>query len=181
EMLNLKQDLIASLSSENVEKYREEYRGKYSPERFKEYFIEKVALHTIFKYVLIRMVEETMARVKVKLNEEGLKNWHEMSKNFRKDYTLLFKFAEKDVKREKDIVEIFRNTVYDERHFVTRTENIMLRYIPELAKYDFNSLSASSTLTLIDTLYNAEKREELQNFHQSSSITNFLLQQVGLL
>ncbi|GGJ55451.1 hypothetical protein [Virgibacillus salexigens] len=181
ELLSLKQDLIDALSSENVEKYREDYKGRYSPERFKEFFVEKAALHNIFKYVLIRMIEETMARVKVKLNKEGLNNWHEMSKNFRKDYILLFQFAETDVKREKDLEEIFIDTVYDESHLVTRTENVMLKYIPELAKYEFNSLSASSTLTLIDTLYGVEKREELQNFHQGSSITNFLLQQVGLL
>jgi len=82
EMSLLKHDLITNLSSINVEKYREEYKGRYSPERFKEYFVEKVAIHTVMKYVLIRMIEESMARVRVKLNEDGLKNWHEMSKNF---------------------------------------------------------------------------------------------------
>jgi hypothetical protein len=60
----LKHDLITALNSINVENYREECKGKYSPKRFKEFFVEKVAIHTIFKYILIRMIEESMARVR---------------------------------------------------------------------------------------------------------------------
>lgn len=181
EMNRFKSDLINTLSAENIEKYREGYKGRYSPERFKVFFVEKMALHIIFKYILVRMIEEKMARVNVKLNETGIKNWREMSKNYREDYVLLFKFAEKDVRREKDLKEIFRSTVYDESRLITRTNYVILEYIPSLAKYDFQTLNANSTLTLIDTLYTADKREELQSFHQDSLIINFLLQQVGLI
>lgn len=176
----LKQDLITALESVNVEKYREEYKGRYSVERFKEYFIEKVAVHTVFKYFLIRMIEESMQRVKVKLNEEGLSNWHEMSKNFRKDYNVLYQLAEKDIKREKDLADIFIETIYDEDQFVSKIEKVITKHIPLLAKYDFKTLDANTTLSIIEYLYNAEKREELQKINQPSSVINFLLQQVGL-
>lgn len=181
EMSQLKSDLISSLSSENVEKYREKYKGRYSPERFKEYFIEKVAIHIIFKYVLVRMIEEKMGRVKVKLSESGIRNWQEMSKNYREDYILLLDFAEKDVKREKELGEIFKEVVYEDRSLVTKTKNVVMsKYIPKLAKYDFETISENTTLTLVEVLYTAEKREELQKFHQDSAIINFLLRQVGL-
>ncbi|GAQ17850.1 related to Ubiquitin-like-specific protease 1 [Oceanobacillus picturae] len=180
EIINLKQDLISSLNSESVEKYRAKYKGKYSPERFKEYFIEKIAIHAIFKYILIRMIEDSMQRVKAKLNEEGLSVWHEMSKNYRKDYDVLYQLAEKDIKREKDLADIFVETVYDEEQFVSKIERVITDYIPLLAKYDFKSLDANTTLTIIEKLYSAEKREELQRFDQPSFVINFLLQQVGL-
>ena len=181
EMTGFKKDLIKVLSSENVEKYREDYKGRYSPERFREYFIEKTALHILFKYFLIRMIEESMGRVKVKLNEEGLKKWYEMSKNFREDYKLLMELAEKDVRREHDLAEIFKETIYDEKQFNNKTGNVLATYIPVLAKYDFTTLDPNITLSVIDILYSPEKREELQRFSHPSPIINFLLQQIGLL
>ena len=181
EMTIFKKDLIKVLSSENVEKYREDYKGRYSPERFREYFIEKTALHILFKYFLIRMIEESMGRVKVKLNEEGLKKWYEMSKNFREDYKLLMELAEKDVRREHDLAEIFKETIYDEKQFNNKTGNVLATYIPVLAKYDFTTLDPNITLSVIDILYSPEKREELQRFSHPSPIINFLLQQIGLL
>lgn len=181
EMTIFKKDLIKVLSSENVEKYREDYKGRYSPERFREFFIEKTALHILFKYFLIRMIEESMGRVKVKLNEEGLKKWYEMSKNFREDYKLLMELAEKDVKREQDLAEIFKETIYDEKQFNNKTGNILATYIPVLAKYDFTTLDPNITLSIIDSLYSPEKREELQRFSHPSPIINFLLEQIGLL
>ena len=181
EMTGFKKDLIKVLSSENVEKYREDYKGRYSPERFREFFIEKTALHILFKYFLIRMIEESMGRVKVKLNEEGLKKWYEMSKNFREDYKLLMELAEKDVRREHDLAEIFKETIYDEKQFNNKTGNVLATYIPVLAKYDFTTLDPNITLSVIDILYSPEKREELQRFSHPSPIINFLLQQIGLL
>ncbi|WP_088051633.1 hypothetical protein [Virgibacillus dakarensis] len=181
EMFTIKSNLVKALSSENVEKYREEYIGKYSLERFKEFFIEKAALHTLFKYFLIRMIEESMGRVKVKLNEDGLKKWHQMSKNFREDYNLLLEFAEKDVKREHDLAEIFIESIYDEKQFNDKTSKVLAEHIPTMAKYDFATLDANTTLSVIDKLYNLEKREELQRLSHPSPILNFLLQQVGLL
>ncbi|RSK36621.1 hypothetical protein [Bhargavaea beijingensis] len=177
----LKKDLTTALKSVNVEKYREEYKGRFSAERFKEYFVEKIAIHTVFKYVLIRMIEESMGRVKVKLNEKGLNHWHEMSKNFRRDYNVLYKIAESDVKREKDLSEIFIDTVYDEEEFSDRTLKVLSKHIPLLAKYNFKTMDAITTLTLIDNLYSPEKREELQSFYQPSIIINFLLKEVGLI
>lgn len=181
EFSGFKSDLINALSSENVEKYREEYKGRYSTERFKEYFIEKTALHILFKYILIRMVEESMGRVKVKLNEEGLRKWHQMSKNFRNDYGLLMEFAEKDVRREHDLAEIFKETIYDEKQFKNKTRNVLREYIPIMAKYSFATLDPNITLSIIDRLFNPEIREELQRLSHSSPIINFLLQEVGLL
>ena len=181
EMTIFKKDLIKVLSSENVEKYREDYKGRYSPERFREFFIEKTALHILFKYFLIRMIEESMGRVKVKLNEEGLKKWYEMSKNFREDYKLLMELAEKDVRREHDLAEIFKETIYDEKQFNNKTGNVLATYIPVLAKYDFTTLDPNITLSVIDILYSPEKREELQRFSHPSPIINFLLEQIGLL
>lgn len=181
EMSLFKHDLMNALKYENVEKYRGEYKGRYSSERFKEFFIEKASLHLVFKYTLIRMVEESMGLVNVKLNEEGLENWHGMSKNFRKDYNVLYDIAVNDVKREKDIAEIFVDTVFDEQQFLYKTEKSLMQHIPKLAKYEFKTLNAPTTLSLIDNLYNTKKREELQDFYQSSPVINFLLQQVGLI
>lgn len=181
DMSSLKEDIIEALSSENVEKYRVEYKGRYSPERFKEYFIEKTSLHVVFKYVLIRMIEETMKRVNVKLNNDGLEKWSGMSKNFRTDYNILYKIAEDDVKREKDFGEIFKETVYDRKEFTDKSDKIIVNYIPLLSKYDFSTLDANTTLTLIDNLYSVEKREELQGFYKPSTIIDYLLQQLGLI
>src|SRR5699024_5408476 len=172
---------INALSSESVEKYREEYKGRYSPERFKEVFIEKAALHILFKYILIRMIEESMGRVKVKLNEEGLKKWHQMSKNFKEDYKLLMDFAINDVKREMDLAGIFKETIYDVERFNNKTSNILEEYIFILAKYDFSTLDANTTLTIINELSGPEKREKLQKFLNTSPIMSFLLHEVGLL
>ncbi|MFY3791448.1 hypothetical protein ACOQFO_07100 [Ureibacillus sp. MALMAid1270] len=177
----LKQDLISTLNSVNVEKFREEYKGRFSSERFKEYFVEKAAIHTVLKYVLIRMIEESMARVRPKLNEDGLKIWHEMSKNFRKDYNLLFDFAINDVKREQDLGYIFKDTIYDDDAFGSKSDGVLNKHIPILARYNFSTLDENSSLTLIDSLFSSEKREELQNFYEPSPIVNFLLQQLGLI
>lgn len=181
EMSLLKHDLISTLNSINIEKYREDYKGRYSSERFKEYFVEKVAIHIVLKYVLIRMIEESMARVRVKLNEEGLRNWQEMSKNFRKDYNLLFNFAVNDIKREQDLRDIFKDTIYDDDSFISYSDRVLNQYIPTLAKYNFSTLDENSSLTLIESLYSSEKREEIQDFYQPSPIINFLLQQLGLI
>lgn len=179
EMLLLKQDLFNALKSGDIEKYREEYKGRFSPERFKELFIEKTTIHILFKYLLIRMIEESMKRVNVKLNRDGLKKWHEMSKNFREDYDVLFEMAEDDVKREQDLQMLFQDTVYDNERFSRNIKPILKKHIPILSNYSFTTLDALTTLTIIDTLYNPEKREELQKLQQSPVI-NFLMQQVGL-
>lgn len=180
EMSLLKSDLISALSSVNVEKYRADFKGRYSSDRFKEYFVEKVTIHMVFKYVLIRMIEESMSRVKVKLNQEGLKQWREMSKNFREDYNVLFDFAVTDIKREQDFKEIFRDTIFDDDHFINHTDRVFNKHIPILAKYNFSSLNENTTLNLIESLYSSKGRDEINNFYQPSPIINFLLQQLGL-
>lgn len=175
-----KQDLINIVKQTNIEKYREEFKGRYSQERFKEFFNEKAALHIVFKYFLIRMVEESMGRVKEKLNKQGLTKWHEISKNYRKDYDLLYEIAVNDVKREKDLGAIFEETIYDREVFSSNGRNILTKYIPKLAKYDFSTLDESTTLTVIDKLYNVDKRKDLSGFFLPSPIIKFLLSQVGL-
>lgn len=174
-----KQDLGNSLISTNVNKYREDYKGRYNPERFKELFTEKTVIHMLFKYILIRIVEDSMRVVKVKLNEEGLKKWHEMSKNFREDYDVLFQMAVDDIRREQDFQGIFRDTVFDNEDIINNIKPVIKKQIPLLAKYDFSTLEASTTLTVIDTLCGADKRMEIQKL-EPSFIINFLLQQVGL-
>jgi hypothetical protein len=180
DMLSFKNDLVNNFNRVDVEIYRKEYKGRYSPERFKEYFIEKAAIHTVFKYILIRLIEESMQRVNPKLNEVGLKNWHEMSKNFRKDYDLLFDIAINDVRRERDLSVLFEETIYDQKLFADKITNPLRSHIPKLSKYEFSSLDANLTLTLVDELYPSERREELQKIQQPSPIIDFLLQQVGL-
>lgn len=180
EITSFKRDLIDKLYSENVEKYRQEYKGRYSPERFKEFFLEKTVTHLIFKYLLIRMVEESMGIVTVKLNESGLKKWHEMSKNFKENYELLYEIAQSDVRREKDLSEIFKDTIYDSKEFSDRTKSVFVEYIPKLSKYDFSTLDANLTLRTIDNLLEFDNRDEIINISMESPIINFLLQQVGL-
>lgn len=180
EIGKFKSDLINALSSENVEKYREEYKGRYSPERFKEFFTEKAALHILLKYFLIRMIEESMGRVKVKLNEEGLKKWHEMSKNFKEDYNFLYDIAISDVKREKDFERIFNDTIYDSDKFTNKTKSVFIKYIPRISKYNFSTLDEGLTLKVIDTLLESNNRDEIINISMESPIVNFLLGQVGL-
>lgn len=180
EMTIFKKDLIKVLSSENVEKYREDYKGRYSPERFREFFIEKAALHILLKYFLIRVIEESMGRVKVKLNEEGLKKWHEMSKNFKEDYNFLYDIAISDVKREKDFERIFNDTIYDSDKFTNKTKSVFIKYIPRISKYNFSTLDEGLTLKVIDTLLESNNRDEIINISMESPIVNFLLGQVGL-
>lgn len=181
EITQFKNDLVGALNTINVEKYREEYKGRYSPERFKEFFIEKAALHILFKYLLIRMIEELMRRgVKVKLNEEGLTKWYKMSKNFKEDYNLLYNIAISDVKREEDLSEEFKNTIYDSEQFIRMTNEILMKQIPKLAKYSFATLDASLTLSIIDTLLKSDNRNEILNISEESPIINFLLKETGL-
>jgi hypothetical protein len=179
DMSLLKYDLINALSSLNVEKYRYEYKGRYSPERFKEFFIEKTALHTVFKYLLIRMIEESMKRVNVKLGKDGLKKWHEMSKNFREDYDLLFEISVDDVRREQDFQAIFQDTIYDNQQIIRYIKPIIKKHIPILSNFNFNTLDSNTTLTIIDTIYNVEERNELQKL-QSSPVIDFIMNQLGL-
>lgn len=179
EMLLFKDDLLNALKTGDIEKYREEYKGRYSPERFKELFVEKTTIHILFKYLLIRIIEDSMKRVNVKLNNDGLKKWHEMSKNFREEYDVLFEMAVDDVKREHDLQILFQETVYDNEQFYRKIKPIVKKYIPPLSNFNFTILDALTTLTIIDTLYNSEKREELQKL-QPSPVINFLMQQVGL-
>ncbi|QJX64608.1 hypothetical protein HLK66_25110 [Niallia circulans] len=180
EMSLLKHDLFNVAKQASIEKHREEFKRRYSQERFKEFFSEKAAIHIVFKYFLIRMVEESMGRVKEKLNEEGLKKWHDISKNYRNDYDLLYEIAVNDVRREKDLEAIFEETIYDREVFRGNGKNVITKYIPRLSKYDFRTLDESATLTLIDKLYDMEKRKELNDFFQPSPIITFLLNQVGI-
>ncbi|MFS0876098.1 hypothetical protein [Solibacillus isronensis] len=176
----LKEEIIKSLSLVNLEPYREELKGRFNPERFREHFKEKASVHHIFKYVVIRLVEDSMQKVNPKLNEDGLTNWHLLSKNFRNDYSMLYELAVLDVKREQDFKSIFENTIYDEDSLNTKIVQCMGNYIPELSKYKWSTLDENVTMDLVEAVYPSDKRIELQKNMYSSPLVDFLLTQVGL-
>lgn len=176
----LKQEIMNSLSLSNLEAYREEFKGRLNPERFREHFIEKASAHHIFKYVIIRLIEESMQKVKPKLNVDGITNWRLLSKNFRNDYIKLYEFAILDVKREQDFQIVFENTIYDEDTLNRKIVQSLASYIPELSKYKWSTLDANVTMDLIEAVYPSDKRNELQKNMYSSPLIDFLLTQVGL-
>lgn len=176
----LKQEIMNSLSFSNLEIYREEFKGRLSPERFRENFIEKASVHHLFKYVIIRLVEESMHKVNSKLNEDGITSWGLLSKNFKNDYIKLYEFAVLDVKREQDFQSVFKNTIYDEDSLNRKIIQSLANYIPELSKYNWATLDANVTLDLIEAVYPSEKRKDLQKNMYSSPVIDFLLTQVGL-
>ena len=176
----LKQEIMNSLGFSNLEIYREEFKGRLSPERFRENFIEKASVHHLFKYVIIRLVEESMHKVNSKLNEDGITSWGLLSKNFKNDYIKLYEFAVLDVKREQDFQSVFKNTIYDEDSLNRKIIQSLANYIPELSKYNWATLDANVTLDLIEAVYPSEKRKDLQKNMYSSPVIDFLLTQVGL-
>lgn len=76
--------LNISIRDREVEDIRKDYIGRFSKERFKEYLVKKTALHITFKYIRIRIASESENLVKPKFNQEGIRNWNELSKNYRK-------------------------------------------------------------------------------------------------
>lgn len=109
----LEKSLNRNLSDREIEELRKDYVGRYSNERFKEYLVKKTALHIIFKYIRIRMASESQKLVRPKFNEEGIRTWNELSKNYRKDYYMLFELSCKDLYREEETRDLFEVSIYD--------------------------------------------------------------------
>lgn len=188
EMLSFKKDIQSALEGAinigALEKQRSEYQGKFSKERFKDYFVKKTTLHIVFKYILIRMSEDLQKIVNPKFSIEGIRNWNEMSKNYRKDYLMLFNIASEDIRRTKELGAIFMLCIYDnyieklQRSVFNKNED---NHIEILKEYDFRTLDPNTAVSLFDKLYPSEDRENLQGFLEDSKITTYLMKSLGLM
>ncbi len=173
-----------SIHKSDIEQLRVDAQGRYSKERFKEYFINKTTIHIIFKYIFIRISEDAHKIVNSKFNKEGIRNWNEISKNYRKDYYTLFNIASEDLRRGKEVGEVFNHNIYDEHTFkleinvFNKPEN---NYLEALKEYDFKTLDQSSAVSLLEQLYPTEDRENLEGFLEESKVTTYLMKSLGLL
>lgn len=176
--------LDRSIYDGEIEDIRKDYVGKYSKERFKEYLVKKTTLHIIFKYIRIRMASESQNLVKPKFNKEGISNWNELSKNYRNDYYLLFKFACKDLHRQEETRELFEPCIYDnyidkiKLNFFNKKQD---NHIEKLQVYDFKTLDPNTAISLFDILYPNADRENLEGFLEESKVITELMKSLGLL
>ena len=171
------------ISTTVLENIRKDYEGKYSKERFRSYFIKKTTLHIVFKYIFIRMSEDMQKIVNPKFNGEGIRNWNEMSKNYRKDYFMLFNIASEDIRRTKQAGETFELSIYDK--YIEKLQNSVFNkqdnYIEKLKEYDFKTLNQNIAVSLFDKLYPSEDRDNLQGFLEESKVTTFLMKSLRLI
>lgn len=171
------------INTMTLEEIRKDYEGKYSKERFRSYFIKKTTLHIVFKYIFIRMSEDMQKIVNPKFNNEGIRNWNEMSKNYRKDYFMLFNIASEDIRRTKQAGETFELSIYDK--YIEKLQNSVFNkqdnYIEKLKEYDFKTLNPNIAVSLFDKLYPSEDRDNLQGFLGESKVTTFLMKSLGLI
>lgn len=171
------------ISTTMLENIRKDYEGKYSKERFRSYFIKKTTLHIVFKYIFIRMSEDMQKIVNPKFNGEGIRNWNEMSKNYRKDYFMLFNIASEDIRRTKQAGETFELSIYDK--YIEKLQNSVFNkqdnYIEKLKEYDFKTLNQNIAVSLFDKLYPSEDRDNLQGFLEESKVTTFLMKSLRLI
>lgn len=180
---DINKGLENSINSMILEEIRKGYEGKYSKERFKSYFVKKTTLHIVFKYIFIRMSEDMQKIVNCKFNSEGIRNWNEMSKNYRKDYFMLFNIASEDIRRTKQVGEIFELCIYD-KYIEKLQYNVFNKednYIEKLKEYDFKELTPNIAVSLFDKLYPSEDRDNLQGFLEDSKVTTFLMKSLGLI
>lgn len=188
DILNFRTDIYNSLESHihtgDLEEKRSDYQGRFSKERFKDYFVRKTTLHIVYKYILIRMSEDLQRIVNPKFNIEGIRNWNEMSKNYRRDYYMLFNIATEDIRRTKELGEIFIPSIYDnyieklQRNVFNKKED---NHIEILKEYDFRTLDPNTAVSLFDKLYPNEDRENLQEFIEDSKIITYLMKSLGLI
>jgi hypothetical protein len=176
--------LNRSIYSSDIDELRPGYEGKFSKERFKEYLVKKNALHIVFKYIFIRMMSEGERLVNPKLNEEGITNWKEMTKNYRGDYLMLFKIASEDLRRIEKTRDFFEPSLYDK--YLDKLEFSIFNksndnFIEKLKVYDFRTLDPNTAVSLFDSLYPSEDREKLQGFLDESHITTYLMTSLGLM
>lgn len=182
--VDLERCLDSNISGGEIEAIREEYQGKYSKERFKEYLVKKTALHITFKYIRIRMASESQNLINPKFNEEGIRNWSELSKNYRKDYYLLFNLACKDMQRQEQIGNLFDPCIYD--NYIEKTKNIFSNrkqenHIEKLKIYNFKTFNPNIAISLFDLLYPIEDREKIEGFLEESKVVTELMTSLGLL
>lgn len=187
-MGNFKNEIVDTLNrstySSDIDDLRLGYEGKFSKERFKEYLVKKSALHIVFKYIFIRMMSEGERLVNPKLNEEGITNWNEMTKNYRGDYLMLFKIASEDLRRIEKTRDFFEPSLYDK--YLDKLEFSIFNksndnFIEKLKVYDFRTLDPNTAVSLFDSLYPSEDREKLQGFLDASHITTYLMTSLGLM
>lgn len=187
-MIGFKEDigniLNRGIYPKDIEEIRSGYEGKFSKERFKEYLVKKTALHIVFKYIFIRMVTEAQKLGSPKLNTEGIRNWNEMSKNYRRDYFMLFKIASEDLRRVEQTRDFFEPCIYD--NYLDKLEYSIFNknndnLIERLKDYDFRTLDPNTAASLFDNLYPSEDRGNLQGFLDDSKITTYLMKSLGLL
>lgn len=187
-ILDFKNEVASVLNrgiyTSEIEKLREGYEGRYSPERFKAYLVNKTALHIVFKYIFIRMMTEGEGRVSPKLNGEGINKWKEMTKNYRGDYLMLFKIASEDLRRDTGISDYFEPCLYDgfleklDRGIFNKTND---NHLEKLMNYDFKTLDPNTAVSVFDNLYPTEDRQNLQDFLEDSKVTTYLMEMLGLL
>lgn len=186
-MINFKKELEKSLNrnltDREIEELRKDYIGRFSNERFKEYLVKKTALHIIFKYIRIRMASESQRLVRPKFNEEGIRTWNELSKNYRKDYYLLFELSCKDLYRQEETRDSFELCIYD--NYTVKARSIFINtednYIERLKIYNFETLDPNTANSLFDLLYPSDDRENLEPFLEESKVVTELMNSLGLL
>ena len=188
DMITFKNEIQKSLqnniNSTELDEYRNSYQNKFSKERFKNYFVEKISLHIVFKYILIRMSEDSQKIVNPKLNKEGIRNWNDISKNYRKDYHMLFNIASEDIRRTKELGDIFTPCIYD--NYMEKLQHSVFNkkednHIEILKEYEFGTLDPNTVVSLFDKLYPSEERENLQAFLKDSKIITYLMKSLGLI
>ncbi len=180
----IQKSLEGCMNMGDLEEKRSEYQGKFSKERFKDYFVKKTTLHIVFKYILIRMSEDLQRIVNPKFSIEGIRNWNEMSKNYRKDYYMLFNIASEDIRRTKELGEIFTPSIYD--NYIEKLQRSVFNkkednHIEVLKEYDFRTLDPNTAVSLFDKLYPSEDRENLQGFLEDSKVITYLMKSLGLI
>jgi hypothetical protein len=189
-LTSFKENILKSIkgsitgSAENV-LFLNEYRGRVSKDKIKGFIELKIAVHIVLKYILIRLIEDTNPKINSKLNAEGISKWREMSKNFRNDYVKLFQFACDDLRREKGIEEAFAETAYDDyysrlKSVFNPSHNRENNYLELLKDYDFKTLDPNTAITVVETIYPSEERENLQKYLLPSPAIDFLLNNLGI-
>lgn len=188
DILNFRNDIQKSLEGcmniGDLEEKRSVYQGKFSKERFKDYFVKKTTLHIVFKYILIRMSEDLQKIVNPKFSKEGIRNWNEMSKNYRRDYHMLFNIASEDIRRTKELGDIFIPCIYD--NYIEKLQHSVFNkkednLIEILKEYEFRTLDPNTAVSVFDKLYSSEDRENLQGFLEDSKVTTYLMKSLGLI
>lgn len=187
-MIEFKREIENALNKriypKDLEEIRTGYEGRFSKERFKDYFVKKTALHIIYKYIFIRIASEAQKLVNPKFNKEGITNWNEMSKNYRRDYLMLYKISCEDLRRDEQARELFEPCIYD--NYIDKIEHNIFNkkednFIEKLMDYDFKTLDPNTAASLFDSLYPGEDRGNLQGFLEDSKVTTYLMSSLGLL